>query len=95
LVEKLANENHLTYAVAETIIIEMIKCMADTLISGNRIEIRGFGSFEIRENGAYAARNPKSGIQIEVKPNKSPFFKTGKDLMERLLLSEISLIQIL
>jgi len=58
--------------------------MTDTLIAGNRIEIRGFGSFEIREYDGYTARNPKTGEQIEVKPKKLPFFKTGKDLKERI-----------
>lgn len=58
--------------------------MTDTLVSSNRIEIRGFGSFEIREYDGYTARNPKTGEQIEVKPKKLPFFKTGKDLKERI-----------
>lgn len=59
--------------------------MADTLISGGRVEIRGFGSFEVREYDAYTARNPKTGVQIQVKPKRSPFFKTGKELKERIL----------
>ena len=61
--------------------------MADTLISGNRIEIRGFGSFEVRDYDGYTARNPRTGVQVEVKPKKLPFFKTGKDLKERILQS--------
>ena len=85
LVEKLAIEKNETIAVAAKIVFEIFKSMADTLIAGDRIEIRGFGSFEVREYGAYTARNPKTGDLIDVKPKKSPFFKTGKDLKERLI----------
>jgi integration host factor subunit beta len=85
LVEKLAIEKNISNSVAEKIFTEIFKSMADTLISGGRVEIRGFGSFEVREYGAYTARNPKTGVQIEVKPKKAPFFKTGKDLKERIL----------
>ena len=83
LIGKLAIEKNISYAIAETIVTEIFKSMTDTLISGNRIEIRGFGSFEVREYGAYIALNPKTGVQIDVKPKKSPFFKTGKELRER------------
>lgn len=85
LVDKLAVEKNISNAVAERIVTEIFKSMTETLISGNRIEIRGFGSFEVREYGTYTARNPKTGAQIEVKPKKSPFFKTGKELKERIL----------
>jgi integration host factor subunit beta len=85
LVEKLAIEKNITYAVAERIVLEIFKYMTETLVSGNRIEIRGFGSFETRKYDGYTARNPKTGVQLEVKPKKSPFFKTGKDLKERIM----------
>jgi integration host factor subunit beta len=85
LVEKLAIEKNISNSIAEKIVAEIFKSMADALISGGRVEIRGFGSFEVREYGAYTARNPKTGVQIEVKPKKAPFFKTGKDLKERIL----------
>jgi integration host factor subunit beta len=87
LIEKLAFEKNITVAVAEKIIVELFKSMTDTLATGDRIEIRGFGSFEIRDYEGYTARNPKTGIQLEVKPKKSPFFKTGKDLKERILIA--------
>jgi len=57
--------------------------MADTLISGGKIEIRGFGSFVIKEYAGYSGRNPKSGLAVEVNPKKLPFFKVGKELKER------------
>jgi len=84
LLEKLTELRSINYSVAESIVLEIFGCMTDTLIAGNRIEIRGFGSFEIREYDGYTARNPKTGEQIEVKPKKLPFFKTGKDLKERI-----------
>lgn len=84
LIEKLAIEMNISNIVAESIVLEIFGSMTDTLIAGNRIEIRGFGSFEIREYDGYTARNPKTGEQIEVKPKKLPFFKTGKDLKERI-----------
>jgi integration host factor subunit beta len=85
LVDKLASENNISIAVAERIVTEIFKGMSDTLVSGNRIEIRGFGSFEVREYDGYTARNPKTGVQIEAMPKKLPFFKTGKDLKDRIM----------
>jgi len=54
-----------------------------TLMEGERIEIRGFGSFTVREYGAYTGRNPKTGDKTQVGPKKLPFFKVGKELKER------------
>jgi len=85
LIEKLAIEKNISNAIAERIVFEIFKSMADALISGGRVEIRGFGSFEVREYGAYTARNPKTGIKLEVGPKKLPFFKVGKDLKERIM----------
>lgn len=85
LVGQLANEKNISNTVAEKIVTEIFKSMTNTLISGGRVEIRGFGSFEVREYDGYTARNPKTGVQLEVKPKKSPFFKTGKDLKMRIL----------
>jgi integration host factor subunit beta len=85
LIEMLAIEKNISSTVAETIVVEIFKCMTDTLISGNRIEIRGFGSFEVREYDGRNGRNPKTGVQIKVAPKKTPFFKVGRDLKERVL----------
>jgi len=84
LIEQLALEKNLNMATAEKIVLEIFGCMAATLIAGNRIEIRGFGSFEIREYGAYTGRNPKTGLEVAVAPKRSPFFKVGKELKERI-----------
>lgn len=53
------------------------------LMEGERIEIRGFGSFCVREYGAYTGRNPKTGRKTEVGSKKLPFFKVGKELKEK------------
>jgi nucleoid DNA-binding protein len=52
----------------------------DTLKSGGRIEIRGFGSFTVRKYKAYKGRNPRNGEHVDVKPKKAPFFKVGREL---------------
>ena len=57
--------------------------MANALARGDRVEIRGFGSFKVKYYDGYAGRNPKTGKRIEVKPKKLPFFKCGKELKER------------
>ena len=85
LIERLASEKNISNPVAEKIVSEIFRSMTDTLVSGGRIEIRGFGSFEVREYDGYLARNPRTGVQLEVSPKKSPFFKVGKDLKERIL----------
>jgi integration host factor subunit beta len=85
LVEKLAIEKNINKSIAEKIILEIFKSMTESLISGGRVEIRGFGSFEVRKYEGYTARNPKTGVKLEVKPKKLPFFKTGKDLKERIM----------
>ena len=83
LVEALANENGLTYKRAEEIVNLIFDAMADTLSSGGRIEIRGFGSFVVKDYKSYMGRNPKTGEVIKVRPKRLPFFKVGKELRER------------
>ena len=89
LIEQLALEKNISNTLADRIITEILKSMTDTLISGNRIEIRGFGSFEVRDYEGRTGRNPKTGALIKVQPKKTPFFKTGKDLKQRILESMI------
>jgi integration host factor beta subunit len=57
--------------------------MAETMKNGERIEIRGFGNFTIRERKPRIARNPKSGNQVKLEKRKTPFFKTGKELRKK------------
>ncbi|HAD04849.1 MAG: integration host factor subunit beta [Desulfuromonadales bacterium GWD2_61_12] len=83
LVEILASKKQLTYKRAEEIVNILFDSMTDALTSGGRIEIRGFGSFVVKDYKAYLGRNPKTGQVIEVRPKKLPFFKVGKDLRDR------------
>ncbi len=83
LIEALAVQKGLSCKKAEEIINTVFDAMADALVSGDRIEIRGFGSFVVNEYKSYTGRNPKTGESIEVKPKKLPFFKVGKELKER------------
>jgi len=83
LVEILATKKQLTYKKAEEIVNILFDSMTDALTSGGRIEIRGFGSFVVKDYKAYLGRNPKTGQVIQVRPKKLPFFKVGKDLRDR------------
>ncbi len=83
LVEALANEKNLTYKKAEEIVNVVFDSMAATLGAGGRIEIRGFGSFVVKDYKSYMGRNPKTGEVIRVQPKKLPFFKVGKELRDR------------
>jgi integration host factor subunit beta len=55
----------------------------ETLRKGGRIEIRGFGSFTVRDYSSYLGKNPKTGKRVEVGPKKLPYFKVGKELKEK------------
>ena len=70
-------------SASEQIVNLIFDSMADAMIESERIEIRGFGSFVVKEYKGYQGRNPKSGEVIRVKPKKLPFFKVGKDLREK------------
>ena len=58
--------------------------MTDTLANGGRIEVRGFGSFSLKYRKPKIARNPRTGETVQVAEKQVPYFKTGKDLRERL-----------
>ena len=83
LIEALSKETGLPVRKAEEVVNTVFNSMADSLAQGDRVEIRGFGSFKIKNYDGYTGRNPKTGELIEVKPKKLPFFKCGKDLKER------------
>jgi len=82
LVEMLASKKNLTFKKSEEIVNLIFDMMSGTLVRGGRIEIRGFGSFVVKEYKAYMGRNPKTGEVIHVRPKKLPFFKVGKELRE-------------
>lgn len=84
LIEKLAIRSGLNVIQSEEIVNLIFRKMRDTMMAGGRIEIRGFGSFVVKEYDAYQGRNPKTGDKIPVPPKKLPFFKVGKELKERI-----------
>ncbi len=84
LIESLAARKKMTVKKSETVVTAIFNAMAEALSAGDRIEVRGFGSFVIREYAPYTGRNPKTGELIGVRPKKLPFFKVGKEIRERL-----------
>ena len=80
VIKVLAEKKNLTGKQAMEIVDLMFKGFVNELKNGGRIEIRGFGSFNVRKYEAYKGRNPKNGEHVEVKPKKAPFFKVGREL---------------
>jgi integration host factor subunit beta len=83
LIEALSKKEGLTEKKAIEVINLLFKGFTEELQTGGRIEIRGFGSFVVRNYNAYTGRNPKTGKNIKVSPKRLPFFKVGKELKER------------
>lgn len=83
LIEALAKAEGITLKAAETAVNITFQSMEQALIRSDRLEIRGFGSFKVKQYEGYKGRNPKTGELIEVKFKKLPFFKVGKELRER------------
>ena len=83
LIERLSEALKLPKGKAEAVVNVMFDSMTSALERGERIEIRGFGSFEVRSYKAYEGRNPRTGEPVHVKPKRLPFFKVGKELRER------------
>ena len=83
LIESLAERADITLAKAEEIVDLFFDNITDTLCKGDRVEIRGFGAFTVREYKAYEGRNPKTGEKITVPPKRLPFWKTGMELKQR------------
>jgi integration host factor subunit beta len=83
LIEALAAKESISFKKAEEIVNTVFDSMTGALVAGDRIEVRGFGSFVVKEYKAYTGRNPKTGHSIAVNPKKLPFFKVGKELKER------------
>ncbi len=83
LIENLAERADITLAKAEEIVDLFFDTIIDTLVKGDRVEIRGFGAFTVREYESYEGRNPKTGEKIIVPPKRLPFWKTGMELKQR------------
>jgi integration host factor subunit beta len=87
LIDLLCEAEKMPKGRAELLINSIFDCMEASLRRGERIEIRGFGSFEIRHYRAYEGRNPRTGSAVPVRPKRLPFFKVGKELKERVNLA--------
>ncbi len=84
LMERLSVKSGINIMQAEDVVNLIYRKMRDALVGGGRIEIRGFGSFVVKDYPAYQGRNPKTGEKIDVPNKKLPFFKVGKELKERI-----------
>ena len=83
LIAILAEKKNLSIKEATSIVNTILETMTDVLAQGKGIEIRGFGSFSVKEYEGYEGMNPRSGEKVKVQPKKLPFFKVGKDLREK------------
>jgi integration host factor subunit beta len=83
LIERVAQESGMTKGRAEMVVNTIFDSMTAALIAGDGIEIRGFGSFTVRQYKSYEGRNPRTGDVVHVAPKRLPFFKVGKELRER------------
>ena len=85
LIAILANENpHLFQRDVERIVTTIFDEISNALAQGDRVELRGFGAFSIKERSSRIGRNPRTGEAVEVGEKYIPYFKTGKQLRERL-----------
>ncbi|MGV2872917.1 integration host factor subunit beta [Colwellia sp. E150_009] len=90
LIEKLGDKlSHLSARDVEQSIKEILELMAQSLAKGDRIEIRGFGSFSLHYRAPRVGRNPKTGESVELSGKYVPHFKPGKELRERVNLSGV------
>ena len=84
LVKALADQAYISLDEATLVVNTFVDSMKDSLLEGGRVEIRGFGSFKVKEYGSYAGRNPRTGEKVAVEPKRLPFFRAGKELKEYL-----------
>ncbi len=85
LIQRLAEKNpHLYLRDVEKIVDKVFDEITQALVEGDRVELRGFGAFSVKERDARVGRNPRTGETVHVDAKRLPFFKTGKALRERL-----------
>jgi integration host factor subunit beta len=89
LIEVVAGELRLPTERTEAIVRQVFAAMTEALLRGEGVEIRGFGSFTLRQYRAYRGRNPRTGAAVEVRPKRLPFFRTGKELRERIMAPKV------
>lgn len=82
LVKKVMEDAELTKAQAEKAVASILTGVKDTLVAGEKVQILGFGTFEVRERAARKGRNPQTGEEMDIAASKVPAFKPGKELKE-------------
>lgn len=85
LIQRLSDENpHLYQRDVERLVSTIFEEIAEALARGDRVELRGFGAFSVKTRDARVGRNPRTGAAVDVPEKRVPFFKTGKDLRDRM-----------
>ena len=85
LVQRIADRNpHLYLRDVEKIVNAILDEITKALSRGDRVELRGFGAFSVKRRDARVGRNPRTGVHVKVEEKAVPFFKTGKEMRERL-----------
>jgi integration host factor subunit beta len=82
LIKTLADQKGIHVDDAAFVVNTFFDSVKESLVNGERVEIRGFGSFKVKDYGGYTGRNPKTGEIVEVQPKRLPFFRPGKELKE-------------
>jgi integration host factor subunit beta len=82
LVAQVADKIQLTRQQTDTVVNLVLRCLTEALSRGEHVELRGFGSFRVRQRHPREGRNPKTGQTVQIPAKKVPFFKAGKDLRE-------------
>ena len=83
LAARIADKVHFTNRQAEAVVGIFLACITEALREGDKVELRGFGSFRTRSRGARQGRNPRTGDAVQVPARKLPFFRAGEDLREK------------
>jgi integration host factor subunit beta len=82
LISRISLDKGISKARAELAVNMVFECLTQAMIRNERVEIRGLGSFEIRNYGSYKGRNPRTGDAVPVRPKRLPFFKAGKEIKD-------------
>ena len=84
LVEEVARATELTKKDSETVVDTVFQAIPDAINRGDKLELRGFGSFRLRKRQPRTGRNPRTGARVDVPPKRVPYFKPGKELKDLL-----------
>ncbi len=84
LIKALAEQSNISTDEATTVVNTFVDTMKNSMLEGDRVEIRGFGSFKVKEYEGYSGRNPRTGEQVKVESKRLPFFRPGKELKDYL-----------